>query len=75
MNGYTLITHNVYDADHHLIASVKPSPEAPRLVSVTFSAYVTPGETGPCEVTLPLSCLTALIEALGATAQESSATR
>ena len=75
MNGYTLITRSVYDADDHPIATVRPSPEAPRLVSVTFSAYVTPEETGPCEVLLPLSCLTALIEALGATAQESSATR
>lgn len=75
MNGYTLITHNVYDADHHLIATVEPFSKATGLVSVTFSAYVTPEETGPCEVTLPLSCLTALIEALGATAQESSATR
>lgn len=74
MMGYTVITRAVYDADDHLIASVRPFPEAPRLVSVTFSDYST-NEGGPCEVTLPLSCLPALTEALMAAAQESSASR
>lgn len=74
MHGYTIVTRSVYDADDHLIASVTPSPEAPRLVSVTFSDYATNGK-GHCAVVLPLSCLALLTDALMAAAQESSATR
>lgn len=74
MHGYTIVTRSVYDADDHLIASVTPSPEAPRLVSVTFSDYATNGK-GPCEVVLPFSCLALLSDALMAAAQESSASR
>lgn len=71
MHGYTIVTRAVYDADNHLIASVMPSPEAPMLVTVTFSDYASNG-SGPCEVTLPASAIPLLTDALLATLRESS---
>ena len=71
MNGYMVVTRAVYDADNHMIATVQPSPEAPGLVAVTFSDYITNGN-GPSEVTLPASCVGPPVAALTAAAQESS---